>query len=115
MAENFDDAVSRATEEINQATKPQPPLGGRLRPNEPPENRFMTVSDRLTELLLETARAHLTRAENHVKQVELEVAAIKERSKRMWEQLEAYNKELDEYSHEAIQIHERFARKGNSK
>lgn len=111
MAENFDDAVSRATDEINQAAVERQ----RLRPNEPPENRFMTVSDRLTELLLETARAHLTRAENHVKRVELEVAAIKQRSKEMWEQLEAYNKELDEYSHEAIQIHERFAKKGNSK
>jgi hypothetical protein len=108
--ESFDNEMRRALEQENQKLR-----GAQLRPNEPPEHRFMVVTDNLADLLLETARAHLTRAENNYKRVELEVAALRARSKQMWEDLEAFNKELDEYSHDSIGIHERFTKKGQPK
>jgi hypothetical protein len=110
---HLDDAMTKAAAEINAARSG--PGHAALRPNEPPEHRFMVVTDHLIELLLDTARTHLTRAENNMKRVELEVAALKARSKEMWDELESYNKELDAYSHESISIHERFLKRGTPK
>jgi hypothetical protein len=111
--DTFDAEMRRAIEQENQKLRTVP--GPSLRSNEPPEHRFMVVTDNLADLLLETARAHLTRAENNYKRVELEVTALRARSKQMWEELEAFNKELDAYSHDSIGIHERFTKKGQAK
>ena len=101
---DLDSAMTGVTDEIHQAVTI-------MRPNEPPEHRFMVITDKLCELLLDTAREHLARAEANLKRVELETTALKARSREMWENLEAFNKELNEYSHESINIHERFLKK----
>jgi len=98
------EAMRNAAKEINEA---QP-----LRPNEPPEHRFMTVSDRLCDLILETAKQQLLQAENNLKRAEREVEAIRERSKSMWDVIEGFQRELVDYSNSAMEIHERFVRKG---
>src|SRR5262245_66384538 len=77
------DARRNAAQEINDAQQPR----AVARPNEPPEHRFMAVSDRLCDLLIETAKQQLVKAENNLKRAEAEAAAIRERARDMMEVL----------------------------
>jgi hypothetical protein len=98
----------KAAKEIN-ATNPPPP------PRNEPESHFVSLTNRLTEAMLEAAHKQVTRAENLYHQVELECEDLRQRAKARWEEIQKLERDLEDYSTEFLQTSAKFNGKVDKK
>lgn len=110
-------AVQETVDEVNRIAPPPKKLI-KSPGNEPPEFRFVELADNLAEVVLENARGQVTKAQNNLHQAEAMVEDIRSKSKNLWEMLQDFERQLEDYSGSALEAHNRFigtAKKGNSK
>jgi hypothetical protein len=99
----------KAAKEINATNPPPPP------PRNEPESHFVSLTNRLTEAMLEAAHKQVTRAENLYHQVELECEDLRQRAKARWEEIQKLERDLEDYSTEFLQTSAKFNGKVDKK
>lgn len=106
--------LASASRELNEQTKavaaPQPSASAHppSHNQEDSGERFVLLSDHLGEVMLEAARAQLTLAENHVREVEAFVEELRHNIKKKWTEYQELVRRLEDFSTEILEAHRRF-------
>lgn len=80
----------------------------------PPRNhnegspRFVALADKLYDAAIEAARQQVTRAENLLREVELEAEQVRDKAKARWEQIQTLERDLEDMSSEMLQSFSRY-------
>lgn len=111
------DAAIEAATQINKLDKAKAMAAPPPSRNEPPEFRFVSLADNLADTILQNAQNQLNKAESNLKLAEQMAEDIKAKSKRIWEILQEFEREMEDYGEATLEVHERFMRPkaGNSK
>lgn len=93
--------LTRATDDINRNPPP-------THNQEDSGERFVILSDKLGDAMLEAARSQLTLAENHYRECEKFVEDLRHDIKRKWEEYQALVRKLEDFSVEILEAHKKF-------